>query len=384
MTLLLDRENPSEQMPAPVEPEQGDQENPSEQMPAPVGPEQGVIDEARRRQRLRRMRALAALLILAGAGGLVAASTGGGPGREAPLHLPPEPVPALTPTSASGPGAVIVRLSPNIEGGQAGWCVEVIQRHGGGGTCTPLPTRNHPLLGGTTGWTRGEPDATTVTVTGPRVAYVLVDGVRRVPTVQAGLPFGLRIAVIHTPYVPSADGRRFAMSVPTLKSLSSAGVPIVESTDYGSGLPFRDWNPPSAPAQGACQLHASGLQGLKAEWGQVATAIRPYAGAIVGRGFLSCIDTEYYLPGRGMRAAVLLDAASPGRAAPGEIPGLTPIRQAPGLYNGSRDYSFRGPMTAKREGDAWVVVVGGGRNAEEARIRLLRHLTATISLRRDP
>lgn len=356
-------------------------ENPSEQTPAPIGPDQGVIEEARRRQRLRRRRAaLAALLILAGAGALIAATTGGGPGSEAPLHLPPEPVPTLTPTSTSGPGAVIVRLSPNIEGGQAGWCVDVIQEHGSGGTCTPLPTRNHPLLAGGTGWSSGERDATTVEVTGPRVAYVLVDGVRRVPTVaQAGLPFGLRVAVIHTPYDLSSRSPRFAMRVPTVKSLSSAGVPIVESKDYGSGLPFRDWNPPSAPAKGACQLHASGLQGLKTEWGQVAMAIRPYAGAIVGRGFLSCIDTEYYLPGRGMRAAVLLDAANPGHAAPGEIPGLTPIRQAPGLYNGSRSYSFRGPMTAKREGDAWVVVVGGGRNAEEARIRLVRHLTATIA-----
>ena len=42
-------------------------------------------------------------------------------------------------------------------------------------------------------------------------------------------------------------------------------------------------------------------------------------------------------------------------------------------------YSFRGPMTAKREGNAWLVVAGGGRNAEEARIRLLRHLTLTIA-----
>jgi hypothetical protein len=83
-----------------------------------------------------------------------------------------------------------------------------------------------------------------------------------------------------------------------------------------------------------------------------------------------------------MRAAVLLDAAKPGRIAPADIPGLAPIRQAPGLFNGSGDYSFKGPMTAEREGNAWIVVAGGGRNAEEARIRLLRHLTATLSLRR--
>jgi hypothetical protein len=32
----------------------------------------------------------------------------------------------------------------------------------------------------------------------------------------------------------------------------------------------------------------------------------------------------------------------------------------------------------KREGNAWVLVAGGGQNAEEARIRLLRHLTVTM------
>jgi hypothetical protein len=120
--------------------------------------------------------------------------------------------------------------------------------------------------------------------------------------------------------------------------------------------------------------------GITAEWGQVATAIRPYPGQIIGRGFLSCVDTEYYVPGRGMRAAVLLDAAKPGHVAPAAIPGLDRLPQAPGLYNGTGDYASRGPMTAKREGNAWIVVAGGGRNAEEARIRLLRHLTVTLPL----
>lgn len=169
------------------------------------------------------------------------------------------------------------------------------------------------------------------------------------------------------------------MQIPTLLALDSHGRVAVRSPDYGDGLPFRDWNRPQAPASGACQLHVSALAGgVSAEWGQVATAIHPYPGQIVGRGFLSCIDTEYYVPGRGMRAAVLLDAAQPGARRPADLPGLAPIPQAPGLYNGTGDYSFHGPMSAKREGNAWIVVAGGGRNAEESRIRLLRHLSATI------
>lgn len=345
---------------------------------AATGPEQGVIEEARRRQRTRRIRATIVMaLVTVGVGVLIASSAGGPPSAEPSLHLPPEPNELPRAVSSSGHAGVSVRLTPDIEGGQAGWCVEVLYKSGGGGgTCPPLPTLKHPLLSTGTGWTRGEPDAITVVLTAPRVAYMLVNSAHRIPTVAfPGLPYGLRVAVVHTPYRPTQTA---PMRIPKLIPLDSHGKRIVESPDYGSGLPTRDWNPPSAPSKGACALHAQGLPGLKTEWGQVATAIRPYAGQIVGRGFLSCIDTEYFLPGRGLRAAVLLDAAAPGRVPPAEIPGLAAIPQAPGFYNGSGD-PRDGPMTAKRQGNAWIVVAGGGRNAEETRIRLLRHLTATLS-----
>jgi hypothetical protein len=351
---------------------------------APAGPEQGVIEEARRRQRSRRLRvSLAAVLALAGAGTLIAAATGGGTPAQAPLHLPPEPSP-LPARHVGSTSPISVSLSPNLEGGQAGWCVLIIEASsGGGGTCGPLPTVGHPLLTGTSGWTHGDRDVTTTEITAPRVAYFLVNGKRHVATKSLpGLPYGLRVAIIHTPLGKFAD--RFARGaglrgagLPTLVPLNAQGKRIAETSDYGA-VWFRDWNRPAAPLAGPCRLHVSGLASVTAEWGQVATAIRPYPAQIVGRGFLSCVDTEYYVPGRGMRAAVLLDAGDPGRVAPAVIPGLAPIPQAPGLYNGVGDYAFRGPMTAKREGDAWVVVAGGGRNAEEARIHLLRHLTASI------
>jgi len=347
----------------------------------PTGPDQGVIEEARRRQRSRRLRAsLAVLLALAGAGILIAATTGGTTPTEAPLHLPPEPSPLLAryPGSASQP--ISVRLSPNLDGGQAGWCVIILEKSGGGGgTCGPLPTVSHPLLTGTSGWTHGDSDVTTTEITAPRVAYFLVNGARLLATkALAGLPYGLRVAIIHTPLhgSPNRPGA-VAVSSPTVVPLDARGKPITESRDYGA-VWFRDWNPPAAPLRGPCQLRVSGLARATPEWEQVATAIRPYPSQVVGRGFLSCVDTEYYLPGYAMRAAVLLDAANPGRTTPAAIPGLVPIPQARGFYNANGDYTPQGPMTAKREGNAWIVVAGGGRNAEEARIRLLRHLTVTL------
>jgi hypothetical protein len=323
-------------------------------------------------------------LALAGAGILIAATRGGKRPTEAPLHLPPEPSPLLARYAGSTSQPIGVNLSPNLNGGQAGWCVTILEKSGGAsGTCGPLPTVNHPLLIGTSGWSHGESDETTIEITAPRVAYFLVNGSRRVATQKLpGLPYGLRVAIIHTPRRGPLRGSAdrlaaVAFRPPTAVPLDVQGRPITESRDYGA-VWFRDWNRPAAQIKGPCQLHVSGLAGITAEWGQVATALRPYPQQIIGRGFLSCIDTEYYVPGRGMRAAVLLDAANPGRATPASIPGLIPIPQAPGLYNGSGGLASRGPMTAKREGNAWILVAGGGQNAEEARIRLLRHLTVTL------
>jgi hypothetical protein len=342
----------------------------------PDGPEQGVIEEARRRQRSRRLRALVAAAVALGATGILIAATAGGAARtHAVAHVPSGAASPPIRHAGSPSQSIVVKLSPDLEGGRVGWCELVVHRSGEGGGCGPLPTRAHPLLVVSSGWQYGEPDATTTAVTAPRVAYVLVNGRHRTPTVAvSGLPYGLRAAAIHTPLPPNFQ-RRVGFTPPKLVALDSRGRRIRETPAYEL-FPDRDWHRPGAPAKGACQLHASGLPGLIADWGQVASAVFPYPGRIVGRGFVSCIDTEYYVPGRGMLAAVLLDAAKPGHATPGEIPGLAPIPGNPGLYNGAGDYDFHGPMTAKREGEAWIVVAGGGRDGEPSRIRLLRHLTA--------
>ena len=162
----------------------------------------------------------------------------------------------------------------------------------------------------------------------------------------------------------------------------AGGRRLAERRVNGSGLEWRIWNPPEPPAKGACRLDVTGGYDAKTEWGQVAGSLRPYPAPIDGRGFLSCIDTEYYVPGRGMRAAVLLDAHAPGRAAPAAIPGLEAIPGA-GAISTSPMTTAREPLAARREGNAWIVVSGGGRGAEEARVDLLRHLRVQIDRSAD-
>jgi hypothetical protein len=103
------------------------------------------------------------------------------------------------------------------------------------------------------------------------------------------------------------------------------------------------------------------------------TAVRPFPEQIIGRAFLSCVDTEYYLHGWPLDAAILLDAAHPG-SSPAAIAGLKAVPGAPGFFNGPGD--FHGDLTATRHGNAWLVVAGGSGPAQ--RILVLRHLTAPL------
>jgi hypothetical protein len=342
------------------------------------GPEQGVIEEARRRRQARRLRgAVAGSILLAGLAGMLLASRGGGARAEGPLHLAPEPAPASFATLLDAAHRdVVVRLVPNLEGAQAGWCEQIIQRRVAGGGCDQLPTTTTALFAGSTGWGFGERDETTVVVTAPWVSSVLFSDRKRAQTrADPELPYGLRLAVLKTPHPGDRPG-----PIEAVAAFDRAGRRLTSRSAPGSRLPWRIWNPPAAPAHGACQLRLTGGYRAKTEWGQVAARIGPYPAPLLGRGFLACIDSEYYVPGRGMRASVLLDAARPDQAEPIAIPGLATVAGLHGIYNTAQGYQFE-PMTARREGRAWILVAGGGRNSEEARIRLLNHLAVTIYTR---
>ncbi len=341
----------------------------------PVGPEQGVIEEARRRQRTRRIRAaLGVLLAATGVAGLVWALTAGGP----PASSRQADHSGATGAARSRVAAhgFNVRLSPALDGGQYGWCVGLEEGPGGigGGTCAATPVTSSPVAMEMSSESLKKRQQSILLLTIPRVAAVLVNGRRRVPTVTLpGLPYGLRAARIVLPVrVTTTPAGRHVLPLPpepAIVALDAQGRPIPNRSVRGPD------ERPNTSGRGPCALRAGGLPGLAPQWSHVASAIEPFPGTVVGRAFFSCIDTEYYLQHWPLDAAILLDAAHPG-AVPAAIPGVTPVPAAPGFFNGPGD--FKGELTATRHGNAWLVVAGGSGLAQ--RIEVLRHLTPIIGL----
>jgi hypothetical protein len=343
--------------------------------------EQGVIEDARRRRRRRRLRAgLAAALLVAAGVALILSYFGGGASHpDARLGLSQF---ANSPSSAShtrsGPGLKVF-LSPTLTGGQAGWCVMVEFSWAGGGSCSALPTSTRPLFEETYFGGRTPTESEFVALADPQVSSVRLASGRVVRTIGVALPYGLKaVAVPLAVRRPRSGALLPSNPLPRATALDAAGHPVAEGPLTNESLPNRSWQRPRQQAKGACELTASGVNGLTAAWGHVATVIHPVSHAIIGRGFVSCVDTEYYLGRWALRAALLLDAARPG-ALPAAIPGLAPIKGAHGLYGG--EMHFQGFALAKRWSNAWIVVAGGGptRGARAARERLLSHLTASIS-----
>jgi hypothetical protein len=340
-----------------VEPEQAE-------MPADADaglirePEQGVIEEARRRRRARRIRATVVLVAVALAGA-IAWTVAGGPSRANSGHASPAGA-GVADGGGAHPPLFNVRLVPVVSVvGRAGWC-EVIEEGGvtGDSACGGVPTPSQPFLQ-IQGWGEAKSRVETqAPVTDPQIAAILVNGTRRVPTVPLrGLPYGLRGARIVTPRAAAltaldADGHRIPQnwSQPPRQATVSS------------------WRYPQRAPHGVCQLRAGGLRGLSTKGGTVATSIVPFPGRLVGHAFVPCIVTRFQLSGEPLKASVLLDAADP-RSRAAALPNFHPVRRAPGVFAG-------GSLTAKRAGNAWLIVEQGRGGAE--RIRLLRHLVATV------
>ncbi len=342
----------------------------------PASPEQGVIEEARRRQRKRVGAVAGGLVALVGIAGLAWMGLGGGSRAQSPrAHGRAR---ALAVQHAGAPTPVFnVRLSPVLTGGQTGWCTVSSE----GGSCAGTPSTASPFFGGVeeSYGAKSHYDITTVLTT-PQVAAVLVNG-RRVASVSLpGLPYGLRAARVVTRASPGpredgrARARRHIIERPqplVLVALDAHGrrIPSNEPSKAQSPSTSLAWQRPAAPAAGVCQLRATGLGGLAAQWGHVASRVLPYPGQIIGRAFTSCVDTEYYLNKWPMDAAILLDAAHPGTR-PAAIPGLIAVPGTRGFFNGPG--GFQGELTATRVKNAWLVVAGG--SGERQRLLVLRHL----------
>ncbi|MHB8242105.1 MAG: hypothetical protein ACYDHN_08955, partial [Solirubrobacteraceae bacterium] len=173
-------------------------------------------------------------------------------------------------------------------------------------------------------------------LTRSEVAAVSVYGGRPIPTTtNITLPDGLRAAAVE---VLTHDGRpRIESGCPRMTPFDAHGNPIRRK---GRPAPPQEfslpgtlrWEWPARPPRGACGLGARTLpHEVVVYTGDVATRIRPYRG-LIGRAFISCVDTVYISEEQHhLTAAVLLDASHPG-ATPPPLPAMRSLPGHPGIY----------------------------------------------------
>ena len=326
------------------------------------------------------------------------------------------------PLSVAGERYRIV-VTPSLSPGQPGWTTGVdystsSSGSGGGGESSggTYPTTSNPVFGGagdsfvSTPGQRG--DTVAIVLTGPQVATVRF-GERTIRTsTSPQLPAGDRAAVFFVPAgspqptlgwrsgdpihfqlrVPSGPSPNQWMEIPTtaVLPLDSAGHVLSSNFNYPD-TPFQSyWQAPAAltpniheapyhgrtrPSRtGICQLAQHGLPGLVAVWGNTIARFAPATGSL-GELFESCVGEEYYLHGWPLAVGVLLDARRPGQIL-GPLPGAAPVSGDPGAVDFPGD-----SLSARRIGDAWLVVHGGSGSAQ--RLRVLEALRISrLDLRR--
>jgi hypothetical protein len=315
---------------------------------------------------------------------------------------------AIEPASLAGYRYTIT-VTPNLAAGWAFWNTAISYTNGrgvgaGSGGGSEYATSSNPLFGAdagidSTSLQAGQHgDTVGYVLTGPAVAAVRI-GDRTIQTFTSpALPDGDRAAVLFLPagspqlvtgwhqgqpirsYVrmPRFPGYRGPTRIATIAvlPLDRDGNVIQTRVPYQAGSFASFWQAPTAvtpniseppyhgpthPLPGVCELGQHGLPGLTPEWGHAIRHITPARNS-VGELFLSCIDTHYYLHGWPLVAAILLDARQPGRAL-GRIPGAGPVA-------GYRDtVNFAGGrLTARRVGNAWLVVQGGSGLVQRLRV----------------
>jgi hypothetical protein len=324
-----------------------------------------------------------------------------------------------------------ITVAPDLQAGDAGWCTDIQYSAGGkpaegSGGCETggsYPTTSRPVFGSFAHWgfpaTAPSGDTTGYVLTGPGVAAIRIGSRTILAKSQPGLPAGDKAAVFFlpaksppvmvppagTPYpydfrVPSVD--------PYLVRLSKSGkalpppahpplvraIPILALNEGGQVIRYgsaqktalgtvRFWERSASranrlhgisttPREGACTISQQGPTHLTPIFGQTVERIVPRPD-LEGQGFLSCLDTYYTLDRRTLRAAVLLDAHDPGGTL-SPIPGARPVPGYPNTVNVQLG-SLPGSITARREGNVWLVVQGG--RDESQRLQALRALRLT-------
>jgi hypothetical protein len=266
-----------------------------------------------------------------------------------------------------------VRLYPGLEGGWVGWCVTVSAsaRH----TRCPVDPAGADDIGYES-WEAGAGGTLGLAIVGESTEAVAVDeaSTAEPTTPVAGVP-EVAAALVEIPVAFPAKSGWFDEFSSVHHGLRNSGTRgwAGPQRDYSKSLPTSSWQAPQAPPSGVCSLTVARLAGLRPRFGHVVTSLASTPG-VAGSGYASCIDTEYSFAHSSLDAAVLLDAATPGQAAPVSLPGQAPVERHPGLYSAP---GWNGQLLGRRVGNAWLLVEGGA-NLKQ-RIAVLSHLRAHVS-----
>ncbi len=268
---------------------------------------------------------------------------------------------------------------PSIQGGGVGWCI-AFEFHGSSSWgCPADPTAEKPIVHEDWGGSSPPPVTDGEALTLSNVHAVSIGGGPPIPTyTRPGLPFGLRAVAVEAPGVFGPESRlllrRFIAldehDNPLPQPTTSTPPRALERSEAGAG-----WHRPQDPSRGVCSIKAIRLRGITAQWGDVVTHLKSVEG-IIGDGFISCIDTEYYFQKWPFDAAVLLDAEHPLTATPVAIPNLSPVHGHPGIFSA---IGGNGKILARRIHKAWLVLEGG--YTLQQRLTVFQHLHMTIPAR---
>lgn len=300
--------------------------------------------------------------------------------------------------SRAEPGAE-VRLVATLDGGTAGWSVD-IKTHDSNGGGLP-PASSGPIYAEAC---QGNGNVSSIIVlTTSAVAAVSVTGgppirTHRYPT----LLDGLRAVVVELRGYPRQPGLGIACPKVTpldahLRPLSRRGKPNKPLARILPGS--RSWlgkldsghrtcpiSPPSPascvpaphPPAGACHLTATTPSpGITEQGGSIATRIEPALG-LPGTTFLSCVDYEYFYHEEDeLTSAVLLNAEHPG-AEPPPLPAMKPLAGHTGIFTTP---GIQGERVARRIPGAWLVVEESDHIGLKIPLALLEALNAEINLK---
>jgi hypothetical protein len=293
----------------------------------------------------------------------------------------------------------IAGLVPSLEPGRAGWCVtdatfgrvrvgagKTMPTGEGAASCSYAPAVGRPIFAGLPGAGPG----LHFYLAAPDVAAVRVN--RRLTILTRAdpeLPFGLRAAVFQA---------RFDLPFPDVVALDRNGHAIPTASQVLPAAPQITWLAPRPQPGGACSINVRAKSALHVYGGIAVRALIPPAG-LDGRAFLSCVELELVDGPFSLEAALLLDAAHPG-SPPAPLPGMRPVPGHPGWLDWPNPKAFPdggdrglspfffeatysnyglfdpggseaglipvvdGGLSARRVGNAWLVVQGGAGTAQ--------------------